>query len=260
MVRVILTASVTLANDPNDVFIAELVDPNGQTVGYSTNAAGENEVAVTGSPSVSLYKVNPIPGTWSLIVEWLNPVTGNELTEPFSGTIGFNQVNVTSNLPNGFTKISTGTTQTYKVNVTNTGTATEAYYIDPRLNQNVTISLPDLNGSPSNMSLPLPAGEYFPIYAVPSQTSQLQASITGSAPVTFDLEYFPGDPDISPGLNTRWSTTGGIHGDSANVTLNEPEVSPGLWLLNPAEEGPFPASGAPTVTASANLKRRHAGL
>ncbi len=67
------------------------------------------------------------------------------------------------------------------------------------------------------------------------------------------MEYFPGDPDISPGINTRWQTTGGIHGDNANVTLSEPEVSPGLWLLNPTEEGPYPAAGAPPVTANANV-------
>jgi hypothetical protein len=37
------------------------------------------------------------------------------------------------------------------------------------------------------------------------------------------------------------------------VTLNEPQVSPGLWLLNPSEIGPFTASGAPSVTASTTL-------
>jgi hypothetical protein len=166
-------------------------------------------------------------------------------------------VNVTSNLPNGgYSQIKTGATQTYSVKVTNTGNAPEAYFVDPRLNQNETISLPPQNVSETGMKLPLPGGLSFPYYAVPSQTSQLQASLTdtsGSAPVTFDLEYFPGDPDLSPGINSRWNTSGGIHGNSASVTLNEPEVSPGFWLLNPAEEGPYPATGAPAVTASANL-------
>jgi hypothetical protein len=32
-----LDVGVALASDPNDAFIAELVDPNGQTVGYSSN-------------------------------------------------------------------------------------------------------------------------------------------------------------------------------------------------------------------------------
>jgi hypothetical protein len=245
--------SIALADDPGDQFIAQLIDPNGQTVGYSTNVTTDADFNEIFGLSANLYKVNPIPGEWSIVVDWLNPVTGEELSEPFTGTIKFNGVNVSSNIPNGFTRIQSGGTQTYNVTVTNTGSAPEAYFVDPRLNQNVTISLPDIFGSETGMSLPLPGGLSFPVYLVPSQTSQLQASLTGSAPVTFDLDYFPGDPDITPGINNRWSTQGGIHGDNANVTLNEPEVSPGLWLLNPAEFGPFPAQGAPLVTASANL-------
>jgi hypothetical protein len=245
--------SVALANDPGDLFISELVDPNGQTVGYSTNvttnSSGSGELSLT----ADMYKVNPMAGEWSVIIEWLNPVTGLELSEPFTGTIQFNGVNVTSNLPNGFSRIPTGSTQTFNVNVTNTGNAPEAFFVDPRLNQNETISLPDQNGSATGIALPLPAGFTFPYYLVPSQTSQLQASLTGSAPVTFDLEYFPGDPDLSPSLHNRWNNSGGTQGDNANVILNEPEVSPGFWLLNPDEEGPFPATGAPAVTANANL-------
>jgi hypothetical protein len=192
-------------------------------------------------------------------VDWYNPVTGLELTEPFTGTIQFNGVNVTSNLPNGgFSRISSGRTQTYNVNVTNTGNAPEAFFVDPRLNQNVSMSLPDQNSDvpATGLSLPLPlltTNYSFPFYIVPSQTTQLQASLTGSAPVTFDLEYFPGDPDLSPGVNSRWNTSGGFRGNTASVTLNEPQVSPGLWLLNPAEIGPFGPSGAPAVTANANL-------
>jgi hypothetical protein len=251
-----LDVSVALATEPDDTFIAELVDPNGQTVGYSTNAVGDTEYGIPiASLTANLYAVNPMGGQWSLIVEWLNPVSGLELSAQFGGTIQFNQVNVSSNLPNDHARFETGSTQTFNVKVTNTGNAPELYFVDPRLNQNETISLPDQNapGSAADMTLPLPGGLSFPYYLVPSQTSQLQASITGSAPVTFDLEYFPGDPDISPGVNSRWSTSGSIHHDSANVTLNEPEVSPGLWLLNPDEIGPYPASGAPSVTASANL-------
>ena len=42
-------------------------------------------------------------------------------------------------------------------------------------------------------------------------------------------------------------------GDSASLTLAEPEVSPGLWLLNPDQIGPYGATGAPQATASASL-------
>jgi hypothetical protein len=47
------------------------------------------------------------------------------------------------------------------------------------------------------MSLPLAAGLTFPYYFVPSHTSQLQASLTGTVPVNFDMEYSRGDPDLS---------------------------------------------------------------
>ncbi len=251
-----LDVSIALKDDPNDTFIAELVNPSGQTVGYSMNLDGSSGNPV-GDLTANLYAANPVGGKWSVIVDWLNPVSGLELSEPFTGTIQFNQVNVTSNLPT-HTRFETGSKQTFNVNVTNTGSAPEQFFVDPRLNQNETISLPDSNlvVPASNMALPLPLiplQNPFPYYFVPSNTSQLQASITGSAPVTFDLEYFPGDPDISPGVNSRWSTSGSINGDSANVTLNEPEVSPGLWLLNPSEIGPYGTGGAPLVTASANL-------
>lgn len=259
-----LDVGVTLANDPGDLFIAELVNPNGQTVGYSSNLATD---ATFEAPdfglSANLYTVNPTPGEWSVVVDWLNPVSGMELTEPFTGTIQFNGVNVSSNLPNrGFARISSGHTQTYNVTVTNTGSAPEAFFVDPRLNQQVTMSLPDQNSyvPETGMTLPLPLlpladeSNPFPYYFVPSQTTQLQGSISGSAPVTFDMEYFPGDPDIAPGINSRWQTSGGIHGNNASVTLNEPEISAGLWSLNPAEEGPFTSpNGAPAVTANANV-------
>jgi hypothetical protein len=251
-----LDVSVTLADDPQDTFIAELVDPNGQAVSYSTNALRDKE---TGNPTTSLsadlYAVNPLSGPWSLIVEWLNPVSGLELNEPFSGTIQFNQVDVTSNLPNGTASIESGATQTYHVKVTNSGDAPEAFFVDPRLDQLATINLRDQNFPPiaENITLPLSPGLSFPYYAVPSQTTQLQATLVGTAPVTFDLQYSQGDPDVSPGVNDVAGTSGSIHGDSADVTLSEPEISSGTWLFNPDEIGPYPTTGAPTVTASATL-------
>jgi hypothetical protein len=123
------------------------------------------------------------------------------------------------------------------------------------LNQSATIDLRDQNFPPTaaNITLPLSAGLLFPYYAVPSQTTQLQASLTGTGPVTFDLQYSSGDPDVAPGVSDGLNTSGSNHGDSANVTLSEPEISSGTWLLNPSEIGPYPSTGAPTIKASAFL-------
>ena len=134
---------MALANDPNDAFIAELVDPNGQTVGYSSNITTDilgNAISVL---TANLYTVDPKAGQWTLIIEWLNPVSGMELSQPFTGTIQFNQANVSSNLPNGDASIEAGGSQRFNVTVTNTGSAPEAFFVDARLDQDETISLVD---------------------------------------------------------------------------------------------------------------------
>jgi hypothetical protein len=249
-----LDVSVALADDPNDLLVAFLVDPNGQTVGYSTNYTTDNFGTPVATRYVNLYHLAPVAGQYSLVLDWANPVNGTELNEPFIGAIRWNQVIVSGNLPHSTsTLLKRRTTHRFKVSVENTGVAPEAFFVDPRSGGSATISLADQNGSSTNMSLPLPAGLTFPYYVVPTHTSQLAASITGSVPVTFDLEYFPGDPDVSPTVHSR-HVGGSSSGDSASLTLNETEVSPGLWLLNPDEIGPYGSAGAPAATATASLK------
>jgi hypothetical protein len=243
-----LHAEVTLANDPNDLVTAQLIDPDGQNLGYSTNVTVSAAGAAESTLSVDAYHVDPQPGQWTLILTWANPVSGLELSEPFSGTIAFNDVHVGSDLPR-HASLNDGQTYSYTVTVHNGGQSPEAYFVDPRLQSDETLPLvninPDINAS--SMPLPLPAsingGEPFPYYFVPTETSQLQANLSGSVPVDFDMDYFPGDPDIE----------GSQSGDSASATITEPEVSPGLWLINPDEIGPYPATGAPAATASASM-------
>jgi Subtilase family len=243
-----LRAEVTLSSDPGDLVTAQLIDPQGQNLGYSTNVT----VSGTGTPestlSVDAYHVNPQPGQWTLILAWANPVSGLELSEPFSGTIAFNAVRVGSDLPQHAT-LTEGKTYSYTVTVHNSGKAPEAYFVDPRLQSDETLPLVNINSdvNASSLSLPRPAsvdgGYPFPYYFVPTETSQLQANLSGSVPVDFDTEYFPGDPDIE----------GSQSGDSASATIADQEVSPGLWLINPDETGPYPATGAPAATASASM-------
>jgi len=238
-------ADITLANDPNDLLTAYLIDPSGQDLGYSTNVTVNSSGQPESTLSTDLYHADPQPGQWTLILTWANPVSGLELSEPFAGTIAFNQVDAHGDLPT-LASLRAGTTYTYDVTVHNTGSAPEAFFVDPRLNSDQTLALPNQNGAvnAADMTLPLPASSApGPYYFVPTQTSQLQENLTGSVPVDFDSSYFPGDPDIE----------GTQSGDSASATLTEPAVSPGFWDLNPDEVGPYPAAGAPTATASASM-------
>ncbi len=265
-----MDVSVALASDPCQELIAYLVDPHGQTVGYSSNFTyGLTTTSCPNTPGTAgeatryaqLYHLAPEPGQWSLLLYWANPVSGNELQEQFTGSIKFNQVRVSSTLPTSAATTVPLAGGPYKVNVKNTGVAPEAFFVDARLyGQTATVPLPNWNPSVTagNFQIPLPPGAYYPYYLVPTHTTQLQANLSrlsGSQPVTFDLQYFPGDPDVSPNQAAPGvANTSSADGSSAGLTLAEtPEVSPGLWLLNPAEFGPYPSGGATPEYASANL-------
>jgi len=264
-----LDVSITMANSPSgpvvpgDVLLAYLIDPNGQNVGYSSNitfvptSAGLEPVV---SPVTQLYHVAPIPGQWELLMYWYNPVVGDELQDPFTGSIQFNQVNVSSNLPDSATTTVAGLTATASVvNVTNTAAAPEAFFVDPRLdNQTETLALPNQNSAvtATAFTIPLPAGLSFPYYLVPTHTTELEANVTSAdatTPVTFDTEPFAGDPDLSPEVPSP-GTTSSFGPGSASLTFSQsPEVTPGIWYLNPDEIGPYPPTGIPTDAASATM-------
>ena len=144
-------------------------------------------------------------------------------------------------------QLKQGQTYTFNVTVKNTGQSPQEFFLDPRGSTMTTIQLPDQNGSDQNMSLPLPPGLSFPFYVVPTDTSSLETSITGTGPVTYDIGSFSGDPDLGAVNN----------GDSASLNLSSgDEIQPGLWLLNPSEIGPYGREAPDSVTASATLRRR----
>ncbi|HEY2509058.1 MAG TPA: S8 family serine peptidase [Streptosporangiaceae bacterium] len=239
-------ADVHFANDPGDVVTAYLIDPSGQNLGYSTNVTEDSSGNAESTLSVDAYHVKPQAGRWTLALSFDGVNSGNEVAEPFAGTISFAAAPVSSNLPHG-SSLASGSTTSFTVKVHNSGSSPEAYFVDPRLSSTVTMPLMNLNGSNVNaesMTLPLKAlaggAIPFPYYFVPSETSQIQENLTttGSVPVNFDSSYFPGDPDLE----------GVQSGNSANLTFNNAEVSPGLWSLNPTEVGPFGSTNGTTST------------
>ncbi|MGH9169975.1 MAG: S8 family peptidase [Acidimicrobiales bacterium] len=238
---------------PSDAVVtAFLENPTWETEGYSTNVTTDNFGNPVETGYLNMYHANPVGGEWSVVLEFGNPVQGDQLSEPFAGFIQFNQVHVTSNLPHG-TVLTVGKTYTYGVTITNSGISPEAYFVDPRLTSDATVHLLNENSGvdPSKMTLPLGSGDY-PYYYVPPATKALDASITSSAPATFDLGYFPGDPDVSPAVATS-GVKSASGKDTAGLTFTEHDVSPGLWDMNPSEVGPYPAGGAPEVSATQKL-------
>jgi hypothetical protein len=249
-----ILATVTLATDPGDVLSAQLIAPDGENLGYSSNVTFtptqlENSEYET-TRWLDVYHASPAAGRWTLELSWAGPITGRELSEQFSGTVSFAAPRTTSTMPHG-ASLKRDKSYSFKVTVRNSGKAGEWVLADARKNTNTTLSLFDQNPSmlnqvPLPVALPNPSTGVtgFPYYLVPTLTSRLEASASANVPVNFQLGYMPGDPELE----------GVRHGDSASLSVSAPQISPGLWALFPTELGPYGSSGAVATTATVSLK------
>ena len=250
-----IAADVSLTNDPGDSVGAYLVSPDGDTLGY-----GQNSLNGTSGTTLTAYTLNPVPGTWTLIVDFAEPVVGDEISQPFTGIIQFNAVRaVAAGLPDSARyKLAAGKAVTVPVTVTNNGAAPEDFFIDPRLDTTAALVLAPL--APNTVTLPM--ASYFPEWSVPTETSSISLSQTSSLPAMFDFSPYPGDPD----LVSATSGSGPLCADSESASYSPSggTVTAGVWSAGPTECGPyataatpgFPAapSGTATITMTAETR------
>jgi hypothetical protein len=239
-----LLADLELAGGQTDPVIAYLVDPDGQTVSMATNelvtqfsASGPSE---TPTSAVEVGTTSPAPGLWTLILNFAPTVTGNQLSEPYSGTVSLVSGPATAaQLPDSATTaLAAGLPVTVPVTVGNTSDAPQDYFIDPRLDDTTTLTLAPQ--SPAVMSLPMAATAVSPSWFVPSDTSGMTLSAQASVPLNFDWGPGIGDPDLD-GVST---------GDTAVGTWSASPITSGVWLADPSEIGPYGAKSPPKSTAS----------
>ena len=239
-----ITANVSLANDPANNVGAYLVAPDGQALGF-----GENQnMDITGR-SLSAYTLNPVAGIWTLVIDFMGPVAGNEIADRFFGHITIDTTKATATgLPHSPRRLlKRGTTLTVPVKITNTGKAAEVYFIDARLARKTTIVLDSLDGQ--TFLLPLSVQ---PEWFVPTQASSARVTAKATLPVEFDWGPGQGDADL---------LAPPARGDRAAGTFSPADgtLQPGDWVASPDEIGPYPRGGAKpgsvtmamTVTAKA---------
>jgi hypothetical protein len=182
----------------------------------------------------------PAAGQWTIIVTFTNPVSGDALDTQLTGRVSFAPVGATAaGVPQGST-LTRGKSTTVTVTVHNTSQGVESYFLDPRLNKDVTVQLASIVPT-TGLTLPLSYNTAEPQWIVPTQTSALGMAVTSTAPVRFDTSPYNGEPDLG-------STS---TGDDAYAAYSAPFVTQGDWDIVPQPTGPFgPTSAAPNSTAS----------
>jgi hypothetical protein len=238
-----ITANVSLTNDAGNPVGAYLISPGGDALGY-----GQNNLI--GGTSLTAYTLNPVPGTWTLIVDFAEPVAGNEISQPFTGNVVFNHVRVSAHgLPDSNSvKLAAGVPVTVPVTITNNGAAPEAFFVDPRLNTTASLQLASLA---PNTGLPLPLAVNFPPqWIVPTQTSSVSVSANATLPIMFDFSPFPGDPDIA----SASSGPGPLCADTESASYTPGgNVTAGGWASLPSECGPYPNGAQPGTLNYINM-------
>ncbi len=260
-----ITASVKLANDASDLVDTYLVDPDVQIDGYGSNYyASDTAAGYSTELTSAAYAVNPVPGIWTLVIEFVDPTGGNETSDPYTGAISLKPGVTVSGGPSG--TIPSGGTVQFPVTITNDSPATQDFFLDPRLNgaqeSYRLYSLTSATPSPSmSVRVPMLATTEPPEWLVPTESSSLtvSASATSSTakskkpfPFTFDTLAVLGDPDVPsylPGA-VNGSTTPSLT-VSAGGSLGP--LTAGLWgaLASPAEKNGF---GSTADTVSENAK------
>ena len=245
-----LAVGFTLAGqtEPNEVIKAYLVSPQNEPLAVQTNVVlNADATALAKVGGLQLYSAAPPAGRWHVVLEAVDPVSGDMIRQPFTGYVStVNQAkSVQASLPTSSrTVLKAGKPVTVKLRVTNTGVVTRSYFTDPRLHVRGAYQLAsqvpgdDLrNEHVADGS----AGEWI----VPTRSSRLTVNANATIPIGLDTGWLnPGSQDAGQPELFSASTNG-----KATNTITASEIAQGPWYGTAGYIGPFPGTG-PTGTVS----------
>ena len=263
-------AELTLRDNPGagNLVGAYLVGPDGNVQGYGQNTDLSGAQLGVTDPTLTATALNPVNGTWTLIVAFAEPVAGTEVSDPYTGFVDFAPAGTLTPyrpLPDG-TTLTPGDAVTVPVTITNSSNAPQDYYLDPRLDTTTTMTLAPVGygtttpfaAASGSAALPVAANAATSLYFVPSLTSSVTVRQSSSEPAMTDLStVIGGDPDVGPSSLSE----GSLCGNSAAQTYTPSggTVTSGLWAPAPTECGPYPQA-APKATATDTLTAVTAGF
>ena len=240
-----LDVAVKLARQPLDRLVGVLIDPNDEAQSTASNETLDQSLHIVQSLTMQNTVANPQPGRWRYIVIVVNPVSGNEQSVNFTGSVGYNGIRV-----RGFdvpATLKAGQAKVIRVKVTNTGIAPMLVQTDARRSGKRTVQLVP-QGAGSTIPLPLSVDELadLPAFLVPPDTSKIALSASSTVPAQVEL----GSPAF--GIDVFGDLAAAQNGDTvstATVSEKTGQVGPGYWTTWVAEIGPFGDGGAPAATS-----------
>ena len=241
-----LDVTTMLGGNNNDPYYAYLIDPDGETAAQASNqllvGSTKGSPVTVGGPGAHLHAIDPGKGRWTVLITFTNPVTGNLQSTPLHGVVSYAPVapKVTG-LPTGGT-LPAGQPHVVGVTVHNTSPAPESYFLDARLNTTTTMALTSITPS-RDLTMPMPATSVLPQWIVPTNTTDLVATASSTAPIMFDTSPYNGEPDLGSVAN----------GNTASAQLSAPDITPGDWQLAPQAVGPGGVTGVPNSTANLGI-------
>jgi hypothetical protein len=218
-----------------------LVAPNGQPLDAQSTAAFDASDNFLGfGPTMQFFHGTPAQGLWTLVLDVAGPGNGAHLTEPFTGSVSFAAPQVTSSgVPHSAgTVLPAGQPVTATITITNTGNSRKDFFADARLNGRVPQEL--LGSDVNKVPLPLSLNAQ-PNWLVPTNTDELDVAAQATVPITMDVTWLFGDPDV----------LGTSSGNNSAATLTAPEIAPGFFFGLPEATGPFTTGTKGTVNLAA---------
>jgi hypothetical protein len=249
-----LYVSTRFTHNPGSVVDLVLIDPNGELSDVVSNETiNADETALTLTRNMQSFTADPVAGLWHMVIVVQNPVSGADLEQSFNGTVNFRQVAVArGGLPtSSTTRLTRGTSTTYRLRVTNPGVQPIFVGLDPRLNKMATLQPVPIQGQSTFDLPPDPSKE--PVYNVPPDTHSLTVAAQSTTPAQLELQGSAAGFDVFGDLAAAQS------GDTLSIAKVSESgagnfISRGIWFTNMQQIGPFTDDGAPpgssTLTAS----------
>jgi hypothetical protein len=233
-----LNAAIQLT-DNNYQLTGYLIDPNGQPVSEQSNAVFDAADKLLGfGRSMQFFRGSPQGGLWTLTLGVSGPVAGQHLREPFTGAITFAAPPVTSTgIPRSSSAVRAGHPLTATIKITNTGSVRKDFFADARVNGKTQQVL--LGSGANDVGLPLSLFAQ-PNWLVPTNTDAFSVLAKGTIPITTEISFFSGDPDV----------LGGSIGNLSAAKVTAPELAPGFYFDLPEPTGPFGAGGVPAGSSA----------